>query len=312
MSKKETTIVDENLSDNLDESSYNEEILDDKCDEVIEIDEEDIINLEEETPDLEEDLDIELDLDLEKIEGPEEYIEDILVSKHTIEGKHSLKYDSIFKGKKEENISEDDFDLIQLEEKFDVERSTQYWDESQNNENFIRNKRIKEKVYEVLLDNTDINFFNNRRKPAKSDFNNYFQLLKTRLYQEKFSNVEIFNELAVYFSDNLFNMFKLLDNKWRNVIIAELQVHIGKQEISKDVAHKNISLGTELEFVWIDEEYNDKLITGIVIEIDKDEHTYLVDSFEKKYTITIDKITKILNNSKFRFNLNKLNNLDFI
>ena len=311
MNKKETKIIEE-VPDNLDETQFNEdEILDDKCDEVIEVDEEDIISLEE-VPDLEEDLDIELDLDVEKIEGPEEYIEDIMISKHTIEGKHSLKYDSIFKGKKEENLSEDDFDLIQLEEKFDVERSTQYWDESQNNENFIRSKRIKEKIYEVLLDNTDINFFNNRRKPAKSDFNNYFQLLKTKLNQEKFSNIEIFNELAVYFSDNLFNMFKLLDNKWRNVIIAELQVHIGKQEISKDVEHKNISLGTELEFLWIDENYIDKLITGIVIEIDKDEHTYLVDSFERKYTITIDKITKILNNSKFRFNLNKLNNLDFI
>ena len=311
MNKKETKIIEE-VPDNLDETKFNEdEILDDKCDEVIEIDEEDTISLEE-VPDLEEDLDIELDLDVEKIEGPEEYIEDIMISKHTIEGKHSLKYDSIFKGKKEENLSEDDFDLIQLEEKFDVERSTQYWDESQNNENFIRSKRIKEKIYEVLLDNTDINFFNNRRKPAKSDFNNYFQLLKTKLNQEKFSNIEIFNELAVYFSDNLFNMFKLLDNKWRNVIIAELQVHIGKQEISKDVEHKNISLGTELEFLWIDENYIDKLITGIVIEIDKDEHTYLVDSFERKYTITIDKITKILNNSKFRFNLNKLNNLDFI
>ena len=311
MNKKETKIIEE-VPDNLDETQFNEdEILDDKCDEVIEIDEEDIISLEE-VPDLEEDLDIELDLDVEKIEGPEEYIEDIMISKHTIEGKHSLKYDSIFKGKKEENLSEDDFDLIQLEEKFDVERSTQYWDESQNNENFIRSKRIKEKIYEVLLDNTDINFFNNRRKPAKSDFNNYFQLLKNKLGQEKFSNIEIFNELAVYFSDNLFNMFKLLDNKWRNVIIAELQIHIGKQEISKDIEHKNISLGTELEFLWVDENYNDKLITGIVIEIDKDEHTYLVDSFEKKYLIELDKITKILNNSKFRFNLNKLNNLDFI
>jgi hypothetical protein len=311
MSKKENKIIEE-VPDNLDETQFNEdEILDDKCNEVIEIDEEDITSLEE-VPDLEEDIDIELDLEVDKNEDSEEYLEDILVSKHTIEGKHSLKYDSIFKGKKEENLTEDDFDLIQLDEKFDVERSTQYWDESQNNENFIRNKRIKEKIYEVLLENTDINFFNNRRKPAKSDFNNYFQLLKIRLNQEKFSNIEIFNELAVYFSDNLFNMFKLLDNKWRNIIIAELQVHIGKQEISKEIEHRNISLSTELEFLWIDENYVDKLITGIVIEIDKDEHTYLVDSFERKYTITIDKITKILNNSKFRFNLNKLNNLDFI
>ena len=41
--------------------------------------------------------------------------------------------------------------------------------------------------------------------------------------KESFTNIELFNELAVYLSDNLFNMFKLLDNKWRNLIINELK-----------------------------------------------------------------------------------------
>jgi hypothetical protein len=39
----------------------------------------------------------------------------------------------------------------------------------------------------------------------------------------------------LYISDNLFNMFKLLDNKWRNLIIDELQDHIGKNFNSKDI-----------------------------------------------------------------------------
>lgn len=34
--------------------------------------------------------------------------DDIVLSKHKIEGKHSLKYDSIFKGKKDDIVDEDD------------------------------------------------------------------------------------------------------------------------------------------------------------------------------------------------------------
>jgi NAD kinase len=67
------------------------------------------------------------------------------------------------------------------------------------------------------------------------------------------SNIELFNELAVYFSDNLFNMFKLLDNSWRNLIINELQDHIGKNKNSKEITNRNIYIGTEIEFVWYDD-----------------------------------------------------------
>jgi hypothetical protein len=156
---------------------------------------------------------------------------------------------------------------------------------------------------------------NNRRKPSKSDFNYFYYLLKTNLQQEKFSNIEIFNELSVYFSDNLFNMFKLLDNKWRNMIISELQEHIGKQNYSKEVRNKNIHVGTEVEFLHPDPfDIREELlkITGVVIEADYESSTYRIDSYERIYDVELKYITKILNNTKFRYNLNKLNNIDFL
>jgi hypothetical protein len=123
----------------------------------------------------------------------------------------------------------------------------------------------------------------------------------------------LFNELAVYFSDNLFNMFKLLDNNWRNLIISELQDHIGKNQNSKDVTNRNIYEGTEIEFIFTDDILEeDRLITGVVIETYYEESTFKVDSFEKIYMVRISDITKILNNTKFKHNLNKLNNIDFL
>ena len=50
--------------------------------------------------------DDELDLTIDVKPNTEE--NDIVLSKHKMEGKHSLKYDSIFKGKKEEAADEDD------------------------------------------------------------------------------------------------------------------------------------------------------------------------------------------------------------
>ncbi len=234
--------------------------------------------------------------------------EDIVLSKHTIEGKHSLKYDSIFKGKKEESNDNEDFDIMFFNEKFEVDKASQYWFESIDNENYTKEKRVKEKVYEVLSANTDINFLNNRRKPSRSDFNHYYYLLKVHLKNENFTNIELF----IYFSDNLFNMFKLLDNKWRNMIITELQDHIGKKNYSNEILQRNIHKGTEIEFEWVDNDNKIKLITGVVLEVDYDIFEYKIDSYENIYVITIENIKKILNNSKFKYNLNKLNNIDFL
>jgi hypothetical protein len=263
------------------------------------------------------DLVIEIDEnDLDIIdEEPTENTEDVVLSKHKIEGKHSLKYDSIFKGRKEDPIDEESLDGFSLyyKETIEVDKSSSYHTESIDNESYVRSKLVKERVYDVLKENTSINFLNNRRKPSKLDFNDYYALLKRNLVNENFTNSELFSELAVYFSDNMLNMFKLLDNSWRNLIISELQDHIGKNQNSKDVTNRNIYEGTEIEFLFIDEVLEDeKIITGVVLETNYDESIFKVDSFEKIYWVPIIDITKILNNTKFKYNLNKLNNIDFL
>jgi hypothetical protein len=240
--------------------------------------------------------------------------DDVILSKHKIEGKHSLKYDSIFKGKKEDPLTEEDGDMFSsyFKETIEVDKSSIYHHESIDNELYVRAKQVKERVYDILKNNTSLNFLNNRRKPSKVDFNKYYELLKNNLKDESFTNIELFNELAVYFSDNLFNMFKLLDNKWRNLIINELQEHIGKNKNSKEITNRNIYIGTEIEFMWVDEFDEEKLITGVVVSADYESSIFRVDSYENIYDIEISEITKILNNSKFKYNLNKLNNIDFL
>ena len=274
---------------------------------------EEILDILVEDEDFSDDV-IEIEDDLNLDTTPEE--NPVVLSKHTLQGKHSLKYDSIFKGKKEDPLSEDDIDVVaNRNETFEVDKSSHYWYESVDNENYIKQKRIKERVYQVLNEHTDINFLNNRRKPSKSDFNHYYYLLKTHLQQESFTNVELFNELSVYFSDNLFNMFKLLDNKWRNLIISELQDHVGKQNNSNEIKNRNIYEGTEIEFLEEDPtgiKLDLLRITGVVIETDYQNSMFKVNSYEKIYEVEIKQITKILNNTKFKYNLNKLNNIDFL
>jgi hypothetical protein len=279
-----------------------------------------IDNLEEEDIFSNEDIsilddDIEIVIEVSDEDGTdvvdESLEEDVVLSKHKQHGKHSLKYDSIFKGKREDSSEEEDLSSY-FNDKFEVDKSSILYSESYDNENYQRQKRVKEKVYEVLSTKTSLNFLNNRRKPSKVDFNNYYHLLSVELHGERFTNIELFNELSVYFSDNLFNMFKLLDNKWRNLLIAELQDHIGRNKSSKEITNRNIYVGTELEFEHIDILGDIKLYTGVVVETDYPESMFKVDSYENIYEIHISSITKILNNTKFKHNLNKLDNIDFL
>jgi hypothetical protein len=316
MSKKKIEISEEEFEENEDpniesteESNESSDSEENESDDFIS--DEDEIDIIIEISD--DDLDLSLDIkDVEKEIDTSESIDDIILSKHQMEGKHSLKYDSIFKGKKEEKISEDDNTLGYFNEKFEVDKSSFFYTESFENEQYNRSKGLKEKVYIVLAEHTNINFLNNRRKPSKIDFNNYYYLLVQNLSQEKFTNVELFNELSVYFSDNLFNMFKLLDNKWRNMIINELQDHIGKNKNSKEIKNRNIYVGTEVEFTHEDNLGEVKLYTGVITETIYEESTFIIDSYENLYEVDIINITKILNNSKFKYNLNKLNNIDFL
>lgn len=290
----------------------NEELVsaEEDSDEVIEIDEEDLLDddLGPEEDDLPAGADQAPDASIEAILS----LDDIVLSKHTAEGKHSLKYDSIFKGRKEDNDQEDEFERMAPTEHFEVDKSSLHWVESIDNENYVKDKRVKERVYEILRDHTDISFLSNRRKPSKSDFNRYYFLLKTHLKQDNFTNVELFNELSIYFSDNLFNMFKLLDNKWRNMIIQELQEHIGRNTKSSDLIPRNIHRDTEIEFEWSGHSGERLLITGVVTEVDYEAREYTVDSYEAVYQVGFPQVTRILNNQKFKYNLNKLNNIDFL
>ena len=303
--EQEEDIDDSDDSNDEDESESVSRISDDddNLDIIIEIDEDD--------------LDITDESDIIKPEEGESESDDggITLSKHKLEGKHSLKYDSIFKGKKEDPLTEEDstgFDMYH-KDTIEVDKSSSYYFESMDNEKYIRAKLVKERVYDILTENTGINFLNNRRKPSRSDFNQYYNLLRDNLKDESFTNIELFNELAVYFSDNLFNMFKLLDKKWRNLIIFELQDHIGKNANSKEVTNRNIYEGTEIEFEWIDDFSKEVIIiTGVVIEPDYENSIFQVDSYENIYNVKLELITKILNNTKFKYNLNKLNNIDFL
>ena len=305
--------MDDNLNETVEDQSDEEDGDDDSDEEKsgVSLDDDDDVDIDILIEIDEDDLEL---LDKEEEKKDEDSENDIVLSKHKLEGKHSLKYDSIFKGKKEDPLDEDDMDGFALyhKESIEVDKSSNYYFESIDNEAYVRTKLVKEKVYLVLSENTSLNFLNNRRKPSRVDFNEYFNLLKKHLDSESFTNIELFNELAVYFSDNLFNMFKLLDNKWRNQIINELQEHIGKTSNSKEVQNRNIYEGTEIEFEWEDEFGEPMIITGVVMETDYPNSTFNVDSYENIYEVHLSIITKILNNNKFKNNLNKLNNIDFL
>ena len=305
--------MDDNLNETIEDQSDEDDVDDDSDDEKsgVSLDDDDDVDIDILIEIDEDDLNL---LDKEEEKKDDDAENDIVLSKHKLEGKHSLKYDSIFKGKKEDPLDEDDMDGFALyhKESIEVDKSSNYYFESIDNEAYVRTKLVKEKVYSVLSENTSLNFLNNRRKPSRVDFNEYFNLLKKHLDSESFTNIELFNELAVYFSDNLFNMFKLLDNKWRNQIINELQEHIGKTSNSKEVQNRNIYEGTEIEFEWEDEFGEPMIITGVVMETDYPNSTFNVDSYENIYEVHLSIITKILNNNKFKNNLNKLNNIDFL
>ena len=309
--KKKYDEEEENFDELEDNSNFEEEVTEEEdSDSLIDDLVESLIS--DDTDDI--DIVIEISEDVDKVEEESPVQDDVILSKHKVQGKHSLKYDSIFKGKKDEKLDEEAGDQANMyfNEKFEVDKSSFFYVESYDNEFYIRQKSVKEKVYNVLLAHTSINFLNNRRKPSKSDFNHYYHLLKVNLEDDVFTNIELFNELSVYFSDNLFNMFKLLDNKWRNLIIIELQDHIGKNINSKEITNRNIYVGTELEFSHLDPLGKEKNFTGVVVETDYDESIFKIDSYENIYEIHITSVTKILNNTKFKYNLNKLNNIDFL
>jgi hypothetical protein len=212
---EECNISEEEVIEELDEIEELENDLD-------ELENDDIdLNEEIEENEIEEINDYILDDNVTEVDGDFDLIYRLNTNKHRQEGKHTLQRDTIFKGKLEEKqdtnengytgtdmIYNDNFKL------FDVEFDS-YTDDYLNQNNLTKD------VFEILDTKTDLDFRQNRRKPNKETFNNYYNLLLKEL-GFRYTKSEIFVELSYYFTDNIFNMFKLLDKRPATIIIKEL------------------------------------------------------------------------------------------
>jgi len=205
MSKKNLKLEEtENLEDlNLD---IDEEFEIDKDDSIDESDEDE--NSEDENDSEDDEIDIMFKFN---------------TNNHKIEGKHSLKRDTIFKGKVEEDS--DEYSYVTEDyttDGFPIESGSAYEFESKHNDEYVNRLELSNDVYTLLQEKTELDFTSNRRKPNRQAFNDYYRMLLDNLGR-KYSKSEIFVELSYYFTDNIFNMFKLLDKEYATQIIFELK-----------------------------------------------------------------------------------------
>lgn len=210
--------LDEEENDEVNEIQEDAEIEDDNM-EISEIDiqeiETDLIEVEE-TSNVDNVDESESDLDIYFKFG---------TNNHKLEGKHSLKRDTIFNGKISENTEESYEQMGESEYSFGdspLERGTLFEEESRNSGDFINRRNLEQDVYNLLIEKTDIDFTSNRRKPNKIVFNGYYKMLLEDI-GKKYSKCDIFVSLSYYFTDNMFNMYKLLDKNYAMGIIGELR-----------------------------------------------------------------------------------------
>ena len=200
--------------------------------EEVDIDDINLNNIDDEIEDLDnlDDIDVTSNDDNDEDEDEVEDDSDIMfkfnTNNHKLEGKHSLSRDTIFKGKVENNTEEYEFyqtnDDINLNDGFPIENGTIYEFESKFNEDYVNRLKLSKDVYDLLSEKTELDFSSNRRKPNRQAFNDYYKMLLQHIGKE-YTKSEIFVELSYYFTDNIFNMFKLLDKEYATQIIIELK-----------------------------------------------------------------------------------------
>ena len=213
--------------------------LDDELQELNEINEDEIVdetildieNIENIENDEECVIELSEAISAEILEDIEEDDVDIMfkfnTNNHKIEGKHALLRDTIFKGKIEDvtdqvdeyfNIQED----ININDGLPIEIGSNYEFESKHNEEYVNRQKLAKDVNRMLSEKTELDFSSNRRKPNRQAFNDYYKMLIDNIGKE-YTKSEIFVELSYYFTDNIFNMFKLLDKEYATQIIIELK-----------------------------------------------------------------------------------------
>ena len=213
----ENNDLEHGLDDELDFEKFDSEITDD-----IEITDE-ITDDIEITDEITDDIEIIDDKNNEKSEETEfEIMFKNTANKHKQEGAHSLNRDTIFLGKKE--IEEEGLESSTefFDNTYELEKGSSYEYETHRNDEYIHNKNLMKDIYDILDKKTDVDFLMNRRKPDKKKFNLYYELCLSEL-SLKYTKSEIFVELSYYFTDSIFNMFKLLNKKNASGIIIELK-----------------------------------------------------------------------------------------
>ncbi len=142
-------------------------------------------------------------------------------SKHKEKGKHALRYDSIFKGKKHDDI--DNEHIIDIQTTFNADNETSNGLEQRDQVEYERLKKLQTEIHDVMVSMGKINIDMPRRKPSKAEFNRMFGEIVNTLDMDQYSYSEVFTLYAYNFSDNLENLFKLLDKHWGGKISLELK-----------------------------------------------------------------------------------------
>lgn len=151
-------------------------------------------------------------------------------------GKHSLAHDNIFKGKKTDSSKEPQEEYIIKNvsgSSFELGEDTMYYAQTRNSHEGQRSLKLQQDIFNCLKNNTDLKFTGSRRKPSQYDLNNYYKILLNDLSENGYSYTEIFTELSQYFSDNIWSIFLILQNNYKDRIISELVEKYGSQGLDQ-------------------------------------------------------------------------------
>ena len=236
--------------------------------------------------------DEEEDIDVSDLDDDDDLdIDNFSLSKHKIEGKHALKYDTIFKGKKEDITEDDDIPFMDINsDTIELDKSSSYYTESNDNESYFRSKKLKEKVYDVLNEYTDVDFSVNRRKPSKVDFNSYLCILKKHLTEYNFTNVEIFNELSIF-------EFSPFSVKIFFGVVASKEVLLGNGLLT-ELNFKLVSVWSTLLFSYQETVKLEFIVSSLL--------------FEERLSLTIKSLTTLLDFSMLVFVSLSFNVIDIL
>jgi hypothetical protein len=222
-------MLDENFDEEV-QKEIQKDLENDEETENIEITEEEIIEIENEIEENVSEIETSIlisNINEEESESDLDIYFKFSTNNHKLEGKHSLKRDTIFNGKID--VVDDNgeyygqFDEIGYSfSESPLEKGTVFEEESRNSEEFLHRRNLASEINLLLETKTCIDFKLNRRKPNKTVFNDYYKMLVHEI-GKKYTKSEIFVELSYYFTDNIFNMYKLLDKSCAMGIIRELR-----------------------------------------------------------------------------------------